>query len=74
MPPVVEGGATFPLIRDMADTIEPHLPPGFRTRLTQKPDHLDPGTIPPPDRPRCRKRPNRRSDVILDGAAGGPQI
>jgi membrane protein required for colicin V production len=48
IPPVVEGGATFPLIREMAEAIEPHLPPGFRTRLTQKPDiDIDPGKILP---------------------------
>jgi hypothetical protein len=37
----------------MGDTIEPHLPPGFRTRLTEKPDiNLDPGQIPLPDAPK----------------------
>jgi membrane protein required for colicin V production len=47
LPPVVEGGATFPLIRDMSDTIEPHLPQGFRQRLTEKPDvTIDPSQIP----------------------------
>ena len=49
IPPVVEGGATFPLIREMADSIEPHLPPGFRTRLTQKPS-VDPTAVPPPEK------------------------
>jgi membrane protein required for colicin V production len=44
MPAVVEGGATFPLIKEMANYVEPHLPPGFRTRLTQRPD-FDPGNI-----------------------------
>ena len=44
IPSVVEGGATFPMIREMAEFIEPHLPPGFRTRLTQKPN-FDPGSI-----------------------------
>src|SRR6185503_1521316 len=51
IPPVIEGGATFPLIRDMAEAIEPHLPPGFRTRLTQKPT-IDPATIPVPEVPK----------------------
>lgn len=47
IPPVVEGGATFPLIRDASAAIEPHLPPGFRTRLTQKPDlSIDASKIP----------------------------
>jgi uncharacterized membrane protein required for colicin V production len=44
IPPVVEAGATFPMIREMANFIEPQLPPGFRTRLTQKPN-FDPGSI-----------------------------
>jgi uncharacterized membrane protein required for colicin V production len=33
LPPAVEGGATFPMIKEMAGFIEPYLPPGFRTRL-----------------------------------------
>src|SRR3954471_2884461 len=53
LPPVVEGGATFPLIKEMAEAIEPHLPPGFRTRLTQKPEiNLDPGQIKLPEMPK----------------------
>jgi uncharacterized membrane protein required for colicin V production len=51
IPPVIEGGATFPLIREMSEAIEPHLPPGFRTRLTQKPN-LDPGQIQLPEMPK----------------------
>lgn len=47
IPPVVEAGATFPLIRDMANYIEPHLPAGFRARLTQKPDPI-PDSTPSP--------------------------
>jgi membrane protein required for colicin V production len=35
LPPPVEGGATFPAIRDMATFVEPYLPPGFRTRLSR---------------------------------------
>src|SRR6476646_1501658 len=58
LPPVVEGGATFPLVRDMADSIEPHLPPGVRTRLTEKPDiNLDPGQIPLPEMPKMPEAP-----------------
>ena len=50
LPPVVEGGATFPLIRDMAETIEPRLPAGFRQRLTEKPDiSIDPSQFKMPD-------------------------
>jgi len=33
LPPAVEGGATFPMIKEMANFVEPYLPPGFRTRL-----------------------------------------
>src|SRR5215207_2016588 len=47
IPPVVESGATFPLIRDMAAYVEPYLPQGFRARLTQKPDPA-PATTPSP--------------------------
>lgn len=45
LPPPVEGGATFPLIKEMATFVEPHLPPGFRTRL-QRPGALDPAALP----------------------------
>jgi membrane protein required for colicin V production len=37
LPPPVEGGATYPLIKDMATFVEPFLPAGFRTRLQQRP-------------------------------------
>jgi uncharacterized membrane protein required for colicin V production len=47
LPEVVEKGATFPLIKNMADYAEPHLPAGFRSRLTQKPDPA-PSTTPSP--------------------------
>src|SRR5476651_1365854 len=33
LPPPVEGGATFPAIKEMANFVEPYLPTGFRTRL-----------------------------------------
>jgi membrane protein required for colicin V production len=33
LPAPVEAGATFPAIKDMANFVEPYLPPGFRTRL-----------------------------------------
>src|SRR5215813_5818096 len=33
LPPAVEAGATFPLIKEMANFVDPYLPPGFRTRL-----------------------------------------
>lgn len=49
LPPAVEGGATFPLIKEMAVFVEPHLPSGFRTRL-QRPG-MDSGAIPAPSLP-----------------------
>jgi membrane protein required for colicin V production len=33
LPPVVEGAASYPMIRTMATVIEPYLPSGFRSRL-----------------------------------------
>jgi membrane protein required for colicin V production len=33
LPPAVEGGATYPMIREMATFVEPYLPQGFRARL-----------------------------------------
>ncbi|SJZ57679.1 Uncharacterized membrane protein, required for colicin V production [Enhydrobacter aerosaccus] len=50
LPPAVEAGATFPLIREMASFVEPYLPTGFRTRLTQKPAS-DSGSSPAPSAP-----------------------
>lgn len=46
LPPAVEGGATFPMIREMATFVEPQLPTGFRNRL-QRPG-MDAGAIPAP--------------------------
>jgi membrane protein required for colicin V production len=46
LPPVVEGGATFPAIKEMANFVEPYLPPGFRTRLQGR--GLDAGSEPIP--------------------------
>jgi membrane protein required for colicin V production len=48
LPPAVEGGATFPMIKDMANFVEPYLPPGFRTRLQQKPADAMPDLTPAP--------------------------
>ena len=48
LPPSVEGGATFPMIKDMAAFVEPYLPPGFRTRLQQKPADSMPNLGPSP--------------------------
>ena len=47
LPPPVEGGATFPLIKQMSVFVEPYLPLGFRNRL-QQPGALDPANIPIP--------------------------
>jgi membrane protein required for colicin V production len=46
LPPAVEGGATFPLIKEMANFVEPYLPPGFRTRLSGR-GSSDTGSTPP---------------------------
>jgi len=43
MPSAVEGGATFPLLKQMANFIEPYLPTGVRTRLQQRAS-ADPAT------------------------------
>jgi uncharacterized membrane protein required for colicin V production len=50
LPPAMEGGATFPMIKDMATFVEPYLPPGFRTRLQQKPS-IDTGSSTGPSTP-----------------------
>lgn len=42
LPPAVEGGATFPMIKEMSTFVEPYLPTGFRNRL-QRPG-MDTGT------------------------------
>jgi membrane protein required for colicin V production len=49
LPPPVEGAATFPMVKEMATFIEPHLPPGFRTRL-QRPG-MDTGAVVSPPSP-----------------------
>jgi membrane protein required for colicin V production len=55
LPPAVEGGATFPAIRDMATFVEPYLPPGLRTRL-QRPGQ-EGGAIPMPASPASPAKP-----------------
>ena len=49
LPPAVESGATFPMIKEMANFVEPYLPPGFRTRLQGRSGDNTPVTIPSPD-------------------------
>ncbi len=51
LPPVVEAGATFPAIKDMANFVEPYLPPGFRTRLKNPGGGDAPLSIPTPSLP-----------------------
>jgi uncharacterized membrane protein required for colicin V production len=46
LPPVVEGAATFPMIKEMANFVEPYLPSGFRTRLQGRGG--DAGSVPIP--------------------------
>ncbi|TAJ39437.1 MAG: CvpA family protein [Reyranella sp.] len=48
LPPAVEGAATFPMVREMATFVEPHLPPGFRTRLQRPGMDTAGGTAAPP--------------------------
>lgn len=48
LPPAVEGAATFPMVREMATFVEPHLPPGFRTRLQRPGMDAAGGTAAPP--------------------------
>jgi membrane protein required for colicin V production len=43
LPPPIEGGATFPMIKEMANFVEPYLPPGFRTRLQGR--GIDTGSV-----------------------------
>jgi hypothetical protein len=47
LPPAVEGGATFPMIKEMANFVEPFLPTGFRTRLSGR-GSSDTGSSPAP--------------------------
>jgi membrane protein required for colicin V production len=48
LPPPVEAAASFPMIREMANFVEPYLPTGFRTRL-QRPG-MESGVIQPSNR------------------------
>src|SRR5262249_39634764 len=63
LPPAVEGGATFPMIKEMANFVEPYLPPGFRTRLQDRGRDAGSISIPSPagpPGPRGRGAPTRR--------------
>ena len=56
LPPEIEAGATFPMVRDMATFVEPYLPPGFRTRL-QRPGQEGSATPASPAAPMEAKPP-----------------
>lgn len=47
LPPPVEGALSFPLIKAMADFVEPQLPSGFKSRL-QRPGAVEGGAPPAP--------------------------
>ena len=47
LPPAVEGAATFPMVREMATFVEPHLPTGFRNRLQRPGMETGGGTASP---------------------------
>ncbi len=49
LPPPVEGGATFPLIKEMAGYVDTYLPQGWRERLKSGSSKVD--IIPTPDPP-----------------------
>lgn len=48
LPPAVEGAATFPMVKEMANFVEPHLPTGFRNRLQRPGMEAGGGTTAPP--------------------------
>ena len=61
LPAPVEGAATFPMIKEMANFVEPQLPAGFRTRLSGR--GLDSGSVAPPS--------PASSDPAPSGGSGG---
>ena len=56
LPPAVEGGATFPMIKEMANFVDPYLPTGFRTRLQDRGSSA--GPIPSPAAPAAPAMPD----------------
>ncbi len=48
LPPAVEGAATFPVVKEMATFVEPHLPTGFRNRLQRPGMDAGAGSVAPP--------------------------
>jgi membrane protein required for colicin V production len=57
LPPAVEGGATFPMIKEMANFVDPYLPAGFRTRLQDRGSSA--GPIPSPAAPAAPAAPSQ---------------
>ena len=84
LPPAVEGGATFPMIKEMANFVEPYLPPGFRTRLQAAAadtggdfraiDGSRLAADAPGRRAKPPERPNRRSEISLMRGRRSPDI
>jgi uncharacterized membrane protein required for colicin V production len=58
LPPAVEGGATFPMIKEMANFVEPYLPPGFRTRLQGRGVDAGSVSVPSPAAPAAPAAPS----------------
>src|SRR6185369_12804696 len=58
LPPAVEGGATFPMIKEMASFVEPYLPPGFRTRLQDRGSSAGSVSVPSPAAPAAPAAPS----------------
>lgn len=64
LPPAVEGGATFPMIKEMANFVEPFLPTGFRTRLSGRVGtDSAPAAVPSPAAPDKPADPQPPADI-----------
>ena len=58
LPPAVEGGATFPMIKEMANFVEPYLPSGFRTHLQDRGSSAGSVSVPSPAAPAAPAAPS----------------
>jgi membrane protein required for colicin V production len=67
LPPPVEAGATFPAIKDMANFVEPYLPPGFRTRLQRSGGTDNLPSIPTPTMPSGTQDPSLPANPASPG-------
>lgn len=67
LPPPVEAGATFPAIKDMANFVEPYLPPGFRTRLQRSGGVDNLPSIPTPTMPSGTQDPSLPANPASPG-------